>query len=326
MPDFNVGGQAVIEGVMMRSAERVATAVRTPGGDVLVKTETYISLSRRYKVLKTPILRGAVAFVEMLVLGIRTLNFSAEVAIQEAEKEEAVKEGRVYKPEKKKRSNLLLGLTVVLALALGIGIFFYLPLAAAEGVSRLFGYSRDAVGFNLVAGIVRLMLFLGYVWAISLFREFRRVFEYHGAEHKSIYTYELGHELTPERAAIQSRFHPRCGTSFILIVALFAILIYSVSDSIYAVIVGHVPELATRFGIHFSLLPLVAGASYELLKLSGKTRDNAMTRVLIAPGLWLQRITTKEPSATQLEVAIAALEASLGITESKLTCRRVPVS
>jgi len=326
MPDFNVGGQAVIEGVMMRSADRVATAVRTPSGDVLVKTEAYIPLSRRYKVLKTPILRGAVAFVEMLVLGIRTLNFSAEIAIQEAEKEEAIKEGRIYTSQNKKRSSLLLALTVVLAMVLGIGIFFYLPLAAAEGVSRLFGYSRDAVGFNLVAGFVRLILFLGYVWAISLFKEFRRVFEYHGAEHKSIYTYELGQELTPERAATQTRFHPRCGTSFILIVALSAILIYSVSDSIYAVVVGHAPELAKRFGIHFSLLPLVAGASYELLKLSGKTRDNAITRVLIAPGLWLQRITTKEPSAEQLEVAIAALEASLGITESRLTCRRVPVS
>ena len=151
---------------MMRSPDRVATAVRTPNGEILVKTEPYTPLSRRYKLLKIPILRGAVSFVEMLVLGIRTLNFSAEVAIQEAEKEEAAKEGRAYTPEKKKRSSLLLGLTVVFAMALGIGIFFYLPLAAAEGVSNLFGYSRDAVGFNLVAGFVRLVLFLGYVWAI----------------------------------------------------------------------------------------------------------------------------------------------------------------
>lgn len=326
MSEFNVGGQAVIEGVMMRSAERVATAVRSPNGEILVKTEPYIPLSRRYRILNIPILRGAVAFVEMLVLGIRTLNFSAEVSVQEAEKQEAAKEGREFTPKNKKRNSLLLGLTAIFALALGIGIFFYLPLAAAEGVSHLFGYNREAVGFNLVAGVVRLALFLGYVWAISLFNEFRRVFEYHGAEHKSIYTYELGQELTPERAAEHTRFHPRCGTSFILIVALAAILIYSVSDSIYAVVAGHAPVLATRFGIHFSLLPFVAGASYELLKLSGKTRDNAVTRILITPGLWLQRITTKEPSADQLEVAIAALEASLGVTESKLTCRRVAVS
>jgi len=326
MPDCNVGGQAVIEGVMMRSPDRVATAVRVPNGEILVKTEPYVPLSRRHKVLNIPIFRGAVAFVEMLVLGIRTLNFSAEIAMQEVEREEAAREGREYTAEKKKRNSVLLVVTVVLALAAGIGIFFYLPLAAAEGVSRLFGYSREAVGFNLVAGAVRLILFLLYVWGISLYGEFRRVFEYHGAEHKSIFTYEMGQELTPERAAEHTRFHPRCGTSFILIVALLAILVYSVSDSIYAVMVGHPPALGTRFGVHFSLLPLVAGTSYELLKLSGKTRDNALTRILIAPGLWLQRITTKEPSKEQLEVAIAALEASLGITDSRLTCRRTPVS
>jgi uncharacterized protein YqhQ len=263
----------------------------------------------------------------MLFLGIRKLNFSSEVAIQEAEKEEAAKEGREYTPAgKKKRNALLLFGTAVFAMAMGIGIFFYLPLAAAEGVSNWFGYNRDAVGFNLVAGSVRLVLFLAYVWAISLFGEFRRVFEYHGAEHKSIYTYEMGQELTPANASLYTRFHPRCGTSFILIVALLAILVYSISDSIYAIITGHAPTLGVRFGVHFSLLPIVAGASYELLKLSGRTRDNAITRFLIAPGLWLQRITTKEPSIEQLEVAIAALEASLGVTESKLTCRRTPVS
>ncbi|MEW5796724.1 MAG: DUF1385 domain-containing protein [Candidatus Zixiibacteriota bacterium] len=326
MADLSVGGQAVIEGVMMRSRDRVATAVRTPSGEILIKTEEYVPLSRRHRVLNVPVLRGAVAFVEMLVLGIRTLNFSAEIAIQEAEKEEAVKEGREYKPNKNNRNALLMIGTAIMAMALGIGIFFYLPLAAAQGVADLFGYGREAVGFNLVAGAVRLLLFLLYVWAISLFGEFRRVFQYHGAEHKSIYTYEMGHELTPQLAAGFTRFHPRCGTSFILIVALLAILVYSVSDSIYALIVGHAPALGPRFAVHFSLLPIVAGASYELLKLSGKTRDNAVTRVLIAPGLWLQRITTKEPSLDQLEVAIAALEASLGVTESKLTCRRTPVS
>ena len=209
MADLSVGGQAVIEGVMMRSKERVATAVRTPSGEILIKVEPFIPLARRYKILNTPIIRGAVAFVEMLFLGIRTLNFSAEVAIQEAEKEEAAKEGREYLPAgKKKRNALLLFGTAVFAMAMGIGIFFYLPLAAAEGVSNWFGYNRDAVGFNLVAGSVRLVLFLAYVWAISLFGEFRRVFEYHGAEHKSIYTYEMGQELTPERASCSPGFIP----------------------------------------------------------------------------------------------------------------------
>jgi uncharacterized protein YqhQ len=327
MADFNVGGQAVIEGVMMRSKDRVATAVRIPNGDILVKADPYTALAHRRKLFNIPIVRGAIAFVEMLVLGIKTLNFSAEVAMEEAEKEEAAREGREYvREQKKKKNTLLLGLTVVVAMAAGIGIFFYLPLAAAEGVSNLFNFSREAFGFNLVAGAVRLLLFLGYVWLISLYGEFRRVFEYHGAEHKSIYTYELGQDLTPESATRQTRFHPRCGTSFILIVALAAILIYSISDSIYALVMGYAPALGTRFAVHFSLLPLVAGSSYELLKLSGKTRDNALTRILIKPGLWLQRITTKEPNREQLEVALAALEASLGITESQLTCRRTSVS
>ena len=310
----------------MRSKNRVATAVRIPNGEILVKTDPYIALAQRHRILNLPIFRGAVAFVEMLILGIRTLNFSAEVALEEAEKEEAAKEGRAYVKTEKKRSTFMLVVTMTFAMAAGLGVFFYLPLAAAEGMASLFGFSREAVWFNLVAGAVRLTLFLGYVWLISLYSEFRRVFEYHGAEHKSIYTFELGQELTPESASRQTRFHPRCGTSFVLIVALLAILIYSVSDSIYALIAGHPPVLLVRFGVHFALLPIVAGTSYELLKLSGKTRDNIVTQVLIKPGLWLQKITTKEPSVEQLEVALAALEASLGITESRLTSRRTTVS
>lgn len=326
MSEFNVGGQAVIEGVMMRSKDKIATAVRISDGTVLVKTEPYLPLSRRNKLLNIPILRGAIAFVEMMIIGIRTLNFSAEIAMEEVEKEEAVKDGREYVQEKKKRNNILLVFTAILAMVAGIGIFFYLPLAAAEGMSDLFGYSSKAVGFNLVAGAVRLVLLLGYVWGISLYGEFRRVFEYHGAEHKSIFTYELGQELIVDNALSQSRFHPRCGTSFILIVALLAILIYSISDSIYAVVVGYAPTLGIRFGMHFSLLPLVAGTSYELLKLSGRTSENAITRMLIKPGLWLQKITTKEPSADQLEVALVALEAALDVTDSKLTCKRTALS
>jgi uncharacterized protein YqhQ len=169
-------------------------------------------------------------------------------------------------------------------------------------------------------------MFVSYIWLISLFSEFKRIFQYHGAEHKSIYAYEMNDDLTPERAATHTRLHPRCGTSFIIIVALFAILIYAVSDTIYSVWSGHPPTLLTRFGVHFSLLPFVAGGSYELLKLSGKTRDNKITRMLIQPGLWLQRITTQEPSKDQLEVAIVALESAVGLTESKIVAERASVS
>ncbi len=321
MPDMNVGGQAVIEGVMMRSPDRIATAVRTPDGRIKVKTEDYLPLSRRYKILGIPIVRGAVSFIEMLVLGIRTLNFSADIAIKEEEKAEAEKKGEAWEEKPTKSNTLMLGLTVAFALALGIFIFFFLPLA----ISNLFGIDRNAVGFNLLAGVIRLTMFVLYVWGISFFADFKRIFQYHGAEHKSIYAYEMGDELTPERAARHTRFHPRCGTSFILIVALIAMLTYAISDTIYALVAGHPPTLLTRFGLHFTLLPLVAGGSYELLKLSGKTRDNRITMILIKPGLWLQKITTQEPSEDQLEVGIAALEAALGITDSKTDSQRVAV-
>jgi uncharacterized protein YqhQ len=311
MPDMNVGGQAVIEGVMMRSKDRIATAVRKPDGEILIKTEDYRSLASRYRLLKLPIVRGAVAFVEMLFIGIRTLNFSADVAMKELEKEEAAKKGEAAADKAAKSNNLMLALTAVFAVALGIFIFFFIPLA----LSHYLNVNRDAIAFNLVAGAIRLVMFVLYIWGISLFGEFRRIFQYHGAEHKSIFTYEVGDQLIPERAACHSRFHPRCGTSFILIVALFAIITYAVSDTLYAVYTGAAPGLLERFALHFSLLPLVAGGSYELLKLSGKTRDNALTRILIAPGLWLQRLTTREPSIDQLEVAIAALKASLGVTQ-----------
>ncbi len=322
MPDLNIGGQAVIEGVMMRSPDRIATAVRIPSGEILVKTEEYKALSTRHKLLNVPVVRGAIAFVEMLIIGIRTLNFSADIAMKEVEKQEAAKNGETYE-EKEARSNTLwLAISAVLAIALGIGIFFFLPLA----ISNLFNIDRNAVGFNLVAGAVRLTMFVAYVWIISLFGEFRRIFQYHGAEHKSIFAHEMGDELSPERAACHTRFHPRCGTSFILIVALTAILVYAISDTIYAIYTGHPPTLATRFGIHLSLLPLVAGGSYELLKLSGKTRDNRITRLLIKPGLWLQKITTKEPSMDQLEVGIVALKASLGLVPSNIPSGKTPVS
>lgn len=322
MPDLNVGGQAVIEGVMMRAKDKVATAVRIPDGQILIKTEDFKSLTKRFKALRLPILRGAVAFAEMLVLGIRTLNFSADVAMKELEKEKAPNKSDKSSKSHSRSNSLWLALSAVFAVGLGIFIFFFLPLA----ISNLFKVDKNAVGFNLVAGGIRLTMFVMYVWVISLFGEFRRIFQYHGAEHKSIYAYEMGDELTPERAACHTRFHPRCGTSFILIVALFAIMMYAISDTIYTLWSGHPPALLTRFGIHFTLLPFVAGGSYELLKLSGKTRDNKITKLLIQPGLWLQRITTKEPSMEQIEVAIVALESALGLTESKIVSKKTAVS
>ena len=313
MPDLNVGGQAVIEGVMMRSPERVSTAVRKADGDVVVKNQEFISLTKRYKILGLPLLRGIISFVEMLVIGIKSLNYSAEVAIEEAERLEGKQEkNSVFKSDTFK--NMYFTVTVVFALALGIGIFFFLPL----WFSQLSGVKRQALAFNLVAGAFRVALFILYVWGISRIGEFKRVFQYHGAEHKSIFTYESGKDLTLENVREYGTRHPRCGTSFILIVAVFAILVYSVSDTIYYVLTGVPPTLLRRFAIHFCLLPLVAGVGYELLKLSAKTSHNRIVKFLIAPGLWIQRITTQEPSDDQLEVAIVALQNALGIKKPAL--------
>lgn len=318
MPDLAIGGQAVIEGVMMRSKDNISTAVRLPSGEIVVKTNNYKSKTTSAKIFAWPIIRGVITFVEMLIIGIKTLNFSADIAIREIEKEEALAQGKEYKEKEKKTSNLVLIGTAIFAVALGILIFFFLPLA----ISTWFNVDKDAIAFNLVAGLIRVILFLAYVWIISFFGEFKRVFQYHGAEHKSIYAYENGEKLTVENVGRFSTLHPRCGTSFILIVALFAMLVYSISDTSYFLITGESPTLIKRFLIHFMLLPLVAGSSYELLKLSGKTRDNSITKFLIKPGLWLQRITTREPSPEQMEVAIVALESALGLTESNLDVKR----
>jgi uncharacterized protein YqhQ len=305
VPGLNVGGQAVIEGVMMRSPDTVSTAVRRPDGEIVVKNEKFISLTQRHKILGLPLIRGLVSFVEMLVISIKTLNFSAEMAIKEEEKS---------KPQREKKGSdffksTYLVLTTIFALALGFGIFFFFPL----WFSQALGVRREALAFNLIAGFVRVTLFIAYVWIISRIGEFKRIFQYHGAEHKSIYTYESGEDLTLENVKKYGTRHPRCGTSFILIVAVFAILVYSLSDTIYFLLAGIPPTLPKRFLVHFCLLPLVVGIGYELLKLSAKTRHNRITKFLIAPGLWIQRITTQEPSDDQLEVAIVALQNALGV-------------
>jgi len=181
-------------------------------------------------------------------------------------------------------------------------------------VTQLLSIDKKAIGFNLVAGAVRVTIFILYVWTLSQFKEFRRLFEYHGAEHKSIFAFEADLPLVTESTRRFRTLHPRCGTSFILIVALLAILTYSISDTLFAVLFGHGPGVFERFATHLVFLPIVAGVSFELLKLSGKTRNNAITRFLIAPGLWMQMITTREPSDDQIEVAMTALKSSISGT------------
>ena len=304
--DLSVGGQAVIEGVMMRTPKNIATAVRKPDREILIKRDPYIGLAKRHKVLNTPILRGAVTFFEMVFIGIRALNFSADVVLVEQERAEKGMDWNRPQGRKVIHGLMLVGV-IVLAFALAIGIFFALPLFLTE----VMGLSKNALSFNIAAGIIRVSFFLAYLYAISQWKEIRRIFEYHGAEHKSINAFESGEELSVENLRKYSTHHPRCGTSFLLIVVILAILLFVVADTIVEMMLGHRPTVFQRFITHFSFLPLLGGISYELLKLSGKKRNNRYVRWLMGPGLWLQRITTKEPNDAQLEVSIAALKSAL---------------
>jgi uncharacterized protein YqhQ len=208
------------------------------------------------------------------------------------------------------QERFMLVVTLVVSLGLGIGVFFFVPLAIAQ----LLQVERSALTFNLTAGVARVLLLLAYLWGIGRWGEIRRVFEYHGAEHKAIFARESGAALTVAGARPYARLHPRCGTSFMLIVILIAIAIFAVVDSLFPLVVGHRQSLAERFLTHLSLLPLVGGVGFELLKLSGRKRHLRLARWLMSPGLWLQRITTREPDDGQLEVALAALKAALGET------------
>ena len=303
---LQVGGQAVLEGVMMRAPGMVSTAVRREDGTIVVRNDPYVSLTERVPALRLPVLRGAVGLVEMLVIGIRSLNFSAEVALAvEGRKDHS--QGR-NGAANEGRSKWSLAATVAIGLALGIAIFFGLPLLAA---TMLFSVEQEPLMFNLIAGAVRVLLFLGYLGGIALLRDIQRLFQYHGAEHKAIAAFERGGDVTVQRALGESRFHPRCGTSFLLIVMLLAILLFSLLDALLIIWLGEL-TLPIRFFSHFLLLPLVGGISYEMLKLSARRRSSALGRLLVAPGLWLQSITTREPTADQLEVAIAALNGACG--------------
>jgi uncharacterized protein YqhQ len=292
MPDryAPIGGQAVIEGVMMRSPQRVATAVRLADGTVEVKSREYRSLSRRLPLLSLPILRGAVVLVESLRIGVEALAFSAEAAVKEDE----------VKPKEARRFGTLglgMGFTVLISFALGFGFFFWLPLFLTERTGV-----RDPFLFNLIDGFIRLVFFLIYIVGIGFWGEMQRVFQYHGAEHKTIHNLESGLELTPENASKQSRFHPRCGTSFLFLVVLVSFIVFA--------FLGRPDTIGERL-LRFALIPVIAGISFEIIRFAGAHGDKAWVRWISEPGLQLQRLTTREPSRDMLEVAIAALRAVL---------------
>jgi len=307
---MQIGGQAVIEGVMMRAPGSVATAVRRANGDIVVRKEAFVSWVERFHLGKIPIVRGAIGLIDMMYLGIKTLNYSAEVAMLDQNLEDR-KNGQTKAENPKGESNLALVGSLVLALALGIAIFFVTPLVVA---SKLFQLEQSAFEFNLVAGAIRIAILLAYLAAISLLKDIRRLFQYHGAEHKSVFAFELNDELVPLAAAKRSRFHPRCGTSFLLIVMVVAIISFSILDYFLKQAVGEM-TLLIRLVTHLPFIPVVGGLAYEIIKSSAKHSTTWWGRIIIAPGLWLQRITTKEPDESQLEVAIVALRCALGLED-----------
>lgn len=296
--DLQIGGQAVIEGVMMRSPEIFTVAVRKNNGEILLKKERFLSVVKKYPFLNIPVIRGAIALVETLYIGIKALVFSADIAAQEEPGEEEREEKKAEKTGGEKIfTTFFLIISVVAGGFLALFLFFYLPLILTDFLGIKTGYL-----FNIVDGIIRIGIFLVYLWLITLWKGMRRIFEYHGAEHKSIFALEKGDELTVENVKKYTTYHPRCGTSFLLIVMLVSIAVF--------IFVGRPHTIQERL-LRLAYVPLIAGISYELIKLSAKKTGSLFFKVLVAPGLFLQRITTKEPDESQMEVAIVALKSCL---------------
>jgi len=276
---------------MMRSPAAVATAVRTPGGGIAVTHRPFRGATARFRFLDLPVLRGAVGLLETLWLGMQALQWSAEQSLAEP--------GMQPAPPARRSpwSGLALAVPMAVALVGGVGLFFYLPLLLTTWLGV-----ENGVAFNLVDGLLRLVLFLAYIWAISLWKEMARVFQYHGAEHKSIFVFENGLPLLPDSSRRFTTFHPRCGTSFLLLVMLTSILVFTG--------LGRPETVAERF-LRLAFVPVIGGVAYEIIKLSARPRGQRWLRPLVLPGLWLQRLTTREPSLDQVEVAMEAVKACL---------------
>ncbi len=286
--DLAIGGQAIIEGVMMRSPTAIATAVRNPEGRIVIRKKPFRSVVARRRWLNVPVLRGGVHLIETMGLGIEALMFSAE---------QAASADRVDKHAASRKDQLWMWSTVVFAFALSLGLFFYLPLLATDWLGV-----QGSFWFNVVDGAIRVLLFVLYLWAISLMKDMARVFEYHGAEHKSIHAFENGRSLDPDGARPFTTLHPRCGTSFLFFVMIISIAVFAFLGK---------PETTGERLVRLAFVPLIGGLAYEAIKLSGRFCDAWWLRPAILPGLMLQKITTSEPDDAQLEVAMAALRAAL---------------
>ena len=290
-----IGGQAVLEGIMMKNKDQYAVAVRKPDGDIEVEVEHYAGVLHGSKLLSVPFVRGCFQFLDSLILGMRSLNFSAGF-YEDEDAKETVADKAFNKLFKDKADKVFSAIVMVLSFALAIGIFMVLPYY----VTSLFEeYIRSASFMALIEGVLRIVIFVGYVLSISLMKDIKRVYMYHGAEHKCINCIEKGRPLTVRNVMRSSKQHKRCGTSFLLFVMLVSVVLFffiRVENPLYRVL------------IRIALIPVIAGISYEIIRLAGRS-NNILVRIISAPGMWLQRLTTREPDEGMVEVAIAAVEA-----------------
>jgi len=288
--DMLIGGQAVLEGVMMRSLTGYSVAVRQPNGDVAVKKDKLVSITAKYPFLKFPVLRGSVVLIQSLILGMRALNYSASVATENEAGEQEM-------------SNWAMASTMLVAMVVGLGVFILAPLGITNLIRHFFAPHMGNLAYNAIDGVLRAAFFFIYILSISFMDDIKRVFQYHGAEHKTVYTFEANEELTVENARTKSTLHPRCGTSFLMFVMAISILVFSLVPSTVPFVV--------KFAARVVLIPLIAGLAYEVIRFSARHLGNPVCRLLTRPGMLLQKITTKEPDDLQLAVAITALKEAL---------------
>ena len=290
-----IGGQAVIEGVMMKNMDRYAVSVRKPNGKIETKVEECVSFAEKHPLFQLPVFRGMVNFLESMVIGMKTLNYSASFYEDEEEQTESRTEQLLEKILGEKAEKIIMGIVLVFSLAISIGLFMILPYIASEALGKLI---RNEYVILFMEGIIRIAIFLGYIVLISRMEDIKRVFMYHGAEHKTINCLEAGVPLTPENVDNFSRLHKRCGTSFIFIVMIISMVFFFFL---------RVDTIWLRIVLRLLFLPLVAGVSYEFIRLAGSS-DHPLVQIFSKPGLALQRLTTKEPDHSMIEVAIASVE------------------
>jgi len=287
----NVGGQAVIEGVMMKAKDTIVTAVRKPTGEIVYQKKKFKSLTKK-PILKLPFIRGMVNLIEMLVVGIKSLNYSTNIAMDEED---------TGKHEKLSWFHILI--TIVLSLGLALVLFKFVPLLITQLLNNNISLFENRYIFNVTEGLLKIIILVLYIYVISYFADIKRTFMYHGAEHKAVHCYESGKELIVKNCRKFSTIHPRCGTSFILLVLGISIIVY--------IFLPLDISIWSKYGLRLLLLPVIAGISYEVLKLSAKYQKNIILKLIMAPGLALQRLTTNEPTDDQIEVALFSLKKAL---------------